>query len=168
MHTQLSCYGIWREFLKKVVRRLQKLNTSDPSGVASWSYETLRWKLLYFEKYTCKISRHLLTKWNFGVKEKKTKIIQRHSKEEQRARVNNGSPTFICTTEVANRRLIANTQHISRNQRGPETVLLLQGKHQRTAQQLMWHNSGGRYGIHYISIHRHYWWSQLPDNREGF
>lgn len=41
-------------------------------------------------------------------------------------RVNNGRPTFMWETKVANRCLIANTQHISHNQRRPETVVLLQ------------------------------------------
>lgn len=72
----------------------------------------------------------------------------------QRRQVNNGGPTFMWETKVANRCLIANTQHISHNQRGPETVVLLQQKHQSGAQRLMWQNSGGRCGIHYISIQR--------------
>lgn len=72
----------------------------------------------------------------------------------QRRQVNNGSPTFMWETKVANRCLIANTQHISHNQRGPETVVLLQQKHQSSAQRLMWQNSGGRCRIHYISIQR--------------
>lgn len=79
----------------------------------------------------------------------------------QRPRVNDGSPTFMRGTKVANRCLIANTQHISHNQRGPETVVLLQQKHQSSAQRLMWQNSGGRCRIHYISIQRFCEWSRL-------
>lgn len=87
-------------------------------------------------------------------------MLKRSSKTVQQRRerpqVNNDTPNFIWKTKIANRCLIVNTQHISHNQRGPETVLLLQQKHQRTAQQLMWQNSRGRCGIHYISIQRCY------------
>lgn len=97
----------------------------------------------------------LLIRWIIMVKNKNPRNTP------QRPQVNNGSTTFIWETKVANRCLIANTQHISHNQRGPETVVLLQQKHQRTAQQLMWQNSGGRCRIHYISIQRFCKWSRF-------
>ena len=117
-----------------------------------------------FKKNIRKQIRLLLCRWKTN---NMLKTPQRQSaRGRQTPEVNVLPQPSSGRLKTANRCLVANTQHISHNQRGLETVVLLQQKHQRNAQQLMLQNA--RCGIHYISIQRCCSSMQLSANRGSF
>lgn len=68
--------------LKKVVQCLHKPKTSDSADCSQLELQIIAMEILYFEKHISEKPRHLLTKWNFGVREKNknnSKTLQRRT-----------------------------------------------------------------------------------------